>query len=265
MKRIAACILVLLCLCLPASAFAFDHQHGIWDIILKKHVIMKEDGKVSRVDYQGIKNDTGLFVTYLASLSSVKPEEYDTWTRDQKLAFLINAYNAFTIKLILDHYPVKSIRDIGSLFTKPWSIPFVDLLGQKRTLDDIEHGLIRAKGVFDEPRIHVALVCAAIGCPALRNEAYTAERLNAQLEDALHKFLSDRNRNRFNAEKNRFEISSIFKWYGQDFADKYGSLNTFLILYGQSFAAAGSPEFARINAGGFSVDYLDYDWNLNSY
>jgi len=249
---------------LSSPAMAFDHDHGVWDILLKKHVMMKDTKQSSRVDYEGIKKDEALFETYLSNLSSVSQAEFDAWTRDQRLAFLINAYNAFTIKLIVEHYPVKSIRDIGGWFKKPWKIEFVPLLEKKRSLDDIEHNLIRQKGVFDEPRIHVALVCASIGCPALINEAYAYDKLDNMLESALVHFLSDRSRNRFDREKNRFEISSLFSWYEQDFKDKYGSLNDFLIRYGKVFTLTGS-ELEIINQGKFSVDYLDYDWSLNDY
>lgn len=256
--------LVITTLSLSSNATAFDHSHGVWDILLKKHVVMRDENRSSRVNYEGMKKDVALFETYRTSLSSVSQKEYDTWTRNQKLAFLINAYNAFTIKLVLDHYPVASIRDIGGLFKSPWKIEFISLLEKTRSLDDIEHQMIRQKGVFDEPRIHVALVCAAIGCPALRNEAYTDEKLEAMLESSLVHFLSDPTRNRFNAKKNRFEISSIFNWYEQDFIDKYGSLKAFLIINAQNFTL-GNGDLDTINQGKFTVDFLDYDWTLNNY
>ena len=262
MKKVI--LILLFCIVsppLPVSA-DFDHEHGIWDILLKKHVIMKNQDRQSLVDYTGFKNDSALFVTYLTQLSLVRQPEYDTWTKNQKLAFLINTYNAFTIKLITDHYPVDSIRDIGGMFKSPWKISFIPLLGKKRSLDEIEHTMIRQKGVFDEPRIHVALVCAAKGCPALQNQAYTGGNLNTLLETALIRFLSDTSRNRFNAGKKKFELSSIFNWYKQDFSDKYGSLNQFLMIYADTFSKSPG-DLDVIKHGTFSVGYSDYDWSLN--
>ena len=264
MKRVILYILVFVISgCIPVFA-AFDHDHGVWDILLKKHVVMKDQDRQSSVDYKGFKNDSALFITYLTSLSIVRMEEYGTWTKDRQLAYLINAYNAFTIKLIIDNYPVESIRDIGGLFSSPWKIEFIPLLGKQRSLDEIEHQMIRQKGVFDDPRIHVALVCAAKGCPALQNRAFTGDALSGMLDTAMTRFLSDSTRNRFNAEKKRFEISHIFDWYRDDFKDKYGSLERFLTDHAQTLTQ--DPEsLAVISSGSFKVDFLDYDWNLNDY
>lgn len=264
MKQATLFVLIFVFSGFTQAYAAFDHNHGVWEILLKKHVVMKDQNKRSQVDYKGFKSDTGMFVTYLSNLSLVRETEYNTWTRDQKLAFLINAYNAYTIKLILDHYPVKSIKDIGGWFGSPWKMEFIPLLGKKRSLDEIEHALIRQKGVFDEPRIHVALVCAAIGCPALQNRAYTGENISSLLETALVNFLSDTSRNRFNPKKNRFEISPIFQWYGDDFKDKYGSLNQFLIINAKTFTT-DPGDIETINKHNFSVDFLDYNWSLNDY
>ena len=144
--------------------------------------------------------------------------EFDAWTKPQQQAFLINAYNAFTVELILTRYPdLKSIRDFGSVFGNPWKDKFFTLFGQPSYLDFIEHETLRKEGVYDDPRVHVAVVCASIGCPMLRNEAFTADNLEAQLDDAMRRFLSDRTRNRYNPQSKKLEISKIFDWYGKDF------------------------------------------------
>lgn len=246
----------------PLHAAAFDHEHGLLDILLKKHVIMSADKTSSRVDYQALSKDRGLMKAYLSTISSVSQAEFDSWGRKEQLAFLINAYNAYTLDLVVRHYPVKSIRNIGSFFRKTWSIPFADLFGQKRTLDDIEHGMIRKKGVYDEPKIHVALVCAAVGCPALRNEAYTAEKLDAQLEQAMVLFLSDRSRNRYDRKTRTFHVSPLFQWYGDDFKAKYGSLGQFFLAYARAFSM-DEKDVATVKKEGAAISFGDYDWALN--
>ncbi len=261
MKHLWVSAVFLFVLC-PLSAVAFDHHHGLWDIVLKKHVVMRDNGTWSQVDYRGITNDKALMGTYLNQLSSVRLNEYDSWSRDKKLAFLINAYNAFTIDLVVRNYKVKSIRDIGSMFKSVWSIRYIPILGRKRSLDEIEHELIRQKGVFDEPRIHVALVCASIGCPPLKNEAYTYENLNDQLEKALILFLSDKTRNRYDAAKKTYRVSPIFKWYEGDFKDKYGTLEKMFIGYAR-FLSRDPKEIPQMMKGGAAIEFGDYNWNLN--
>jgi len=190
--------------------------------------------------------------------------EFERWNKDQQLAFLINAYNAFTIDLILTEYPqVESIKDLGSFLQSPWKKRFFTLLGQERHLDELEHEMIRAKGVYDEPRIHVAVVCASIGCPALRDEAYVADRLDAQLEDSFKRFLSDRSRNRYNPQAGKLEVSKIFSWYKEDFDDgRFSSLNDMFARYANLLADAPANR-QHIQQGNVPIDYLDYDWALN--
>lgn len=253
---------LIFCIFLPINASAFDHQHGLFDILLKKHVVMKDDAKASQVDYKGIANDKALMGTYLGALSSVNKSDFDNWDKRKQLAFLINAYNAYTIDLVVRNYPVKSIKDIGSMLKSTWSIRFIPLLGKKRSLDEIEHEIIRKKGVYDEPRIHVALVCAAIGCPALRNEAYTYDNLDAQLEKALVLFLSDKSRNRYDSKEKKFHVSPIFKWYESDFKDKFGSLEKFFMKYSKVLSS-NEQDMAVMKQGGSSVVFGDYNWKLN--
>ncbi len=258
--------LVLSLLLHVVCVHAFDHAHTVWDGLLKRHVVLSDGGNGSRVNYRGVQAERELLVSYLKRLSSVTPGEYDGWGRDQKLAFLINAYNAFTVELILTGYPeITSIRDLGGLFRSPWKRRFFDLLGERRHLDNLEHDLIRAPGVFNEPRIHFAVNCASIGCPMLRNEAYVAERLDGQLEDAVRRFLSDRGRNRYEAERGVLRLSKIFDWYAEDFTGSdsaISGLKRFLSAYAAQLAEASDAR-QRVKSGVFRIDYLDYDWRLN--
>src|SRR6185295_5475957 len=147
------------------------------------------------------------------ALSGVSEKEFKGWAREEQMAFLINAYNAFTMEKVLTRYPdIRSIWDFGKVFGNPFKDEFFSLLGRKSSLDGIEHGLLRKKGAYDEPRIHFAVNCASVGCPMLREEAYVAERLEAQLEEQARRFLADRSRNRFAG--GRLEVSRIFDWYG---------------------------------------------------
>ena len=173
---------------LLATSFASKAQnmHEGWNTLLNNHVVAINHGHSTEVDYAAIKAKHSELKTYLDSLSAVTQNEFDTWEKPKQLAFLINAYNAFTVELILTKYPnLKSIKDLGSFFSSPWSKEFVPLLGKTRSLDDIEHGLIRGSGKYNDPRIHFAVNCASIGCPALREEAYTADTLDAQLKASL--------------------------------------------------------------------------------
>ena len=244
-------ITILLFLFSHSHALAFDHKHAAWDRLLSKHVRWISDGYASQVDYAGFKKDRAELKKYLKQLSSVSIRDFNSYSRDQRLAFLINSYNAFTIELILTKYPeIESIKDLGSIFTSPWKIKFFTLLGKKRHLDEIEHDMIRRPGVYDEPRIHYAVVCAAIGCPGIRNEAFTAGKLENQLEDSLKRFLSDKSRNRYNRDSGEIEISKIFKWYRGEFEQNRDGLRGFLGRY----ADGELPE---------KISYQRYDWSLN--
>lgn len=237
---------------------SFDHSHADWDKVLQTYVVDK--GAFSQVKYAQLKQQ-GLTQLngYLRAISSVSPNQFDQWSRSQRLAFLINAYNAFTVKIILDNYPVDSIKDIGSFFRSTWKIEFFNLFGEKTYLDYIEHELIRGNDEYSEPRIHFALVCASIGCPKLQPRAFTAENLQKMLELGAKSFLSDISRNRYDAAKKTLELSSIFKWYGGDFANKSGSVEKYVAPYITKRLA----EQQRIKSGEVAVKYLAYDWSLN--
>ena len=257
---------LVLGLALASPAFALDQGDAAWDALLKKHVSWAPGGHASTVSYTGFQQDRGALKAYLDTLSAVSRQEFDGWSKPQRLAFLINAYNAFTVELILTRYPdLKSIRDLGSLIRSPWKKQFFALLGGPRSLDDIEHGMIRAKGAYDDPRIHMGVNCASIGCPALRPEAYVAERLDAQLDDQVLRFLSDPARNRYNAERRMLEVSKIFDWYRGDFEQGYrgiDSVEAFLAAYAAQLAQRPEDQQA-IRAKKVKIAYLEYDWTLN--
>ena len=239
------------------SAAPFDHKHALWDEMLQTYVV--DHGAYSEVKYRLLKqNATDELNTYLQTLSSVSKEQFEKWNQAERLAFLINAYNAFTVKLIIDHYPVDSIKDIGGFFRSPWKIKFFTLLGEEVHLDHIEHQLIRGRD-YAEPRIHFALVCASVGCPKLQTHAFTAERIESMLEAAAENFLRDSTRNRYDAAANTLYLSSIFKWYGEDFEAKAGSVENFVASY-----ITDEPQARqRIRAKQVDVEFLDYDWSLN--
>ena len=266
MRYAASFVVATALLAASNAALAFDQNHSLWDALLKRHVLVAQNGGSSRVDYAGFHAEQSALQVYLDGLSAVTQSEYRGWTREQQLAFLINSYNAFTVELVLTRYPdLKSIKDLGSLLQSPWKKEFFVLLGAKRSLDDVEHGLIRAPGAFDEPRIHFALNCASIGCPMLRDSPYVAERLDSQLEDSVRRFLGDRSRNRYEPASAELKVSRIFDWYKADFEQgKRGtsSVLQFLARYADlladSLAARASVREARAQ-----IRYLDYDWTLN--
>jgi hypothetical protein len=263
MKQLLTSLLLLL---VSGLAQAFDHSHSTWDALLKRHVVLISDGNASQLDYAGMLADRPKLETYLESLSAVTEAEYRDWSKPQRLAFLINAYNAFTVELILTRYPdIHSIKELGSLFRSPWKQRFFTLLGKERNLDELEHELIRAPGAFDEPRIHFAVNCASVGCPMLRNEAYTAERLDVQLQDNLRRFLSDRSRNRFVSVSKRLQVSKILDWYEEDFEQGHHGIDSLQGLFARyaGLLADSETDRQRIASGDYRLAFLDYDWSLN--
>ncbi|MFY9317135.1 MAG: DUF547 domain-containing protein [Burkholderiales bacterium] len=225
----------------------FDHAHQAWDGLLRKHVVLLPGAKSSQVRYAELAKDRAALKAYLDALSGVAEAEFASWSRAHRMAFLINAYNAFTVEKVLTRYPeLRSIRDFGMLFGNPFKDEFFMLFGRKTSLDGIEHGMLRKKGAYDEPRVHFALNCASVGCPMLREEAYAGARLEAQLEDQTRRFLADRSRNRL--ADGRLELSRIFDWYQEDFAP----LERFLARYVDLPGNVSAP-----------VSFLEYDWTLN--
>jgi hypothetical protein len=245
-----------------ADAASFDHSQ--WDTLLKNNVEVHEGGKTTKVDYQAMAKERQVLTGYLDQLAKISREQFDSWPKDDQLAFLINAYNAWTVELILTKYPdLESIKDLGTLFQSPWKKAFAFLLGEKRSLNDIEHGLIRGSGRYNEPRIHFAVNCASIGCPALRNQAYRGDILEKQLEEATTLFLSDKSRNRLS--DGELLVSSIFKWYREDFERGWrgaADLPQFLALYKDSLGL-GDAETGKLTSGNIAIGFLAYDWKLN--
>ena len=259
--------LLLLCLALrPGGALsqAFDREHEIWDGLLKKHVLLLDGGRASRLRYAGMAQDHAALKGYLEKISAVEEAQFDRWTREQQEAFLINAYNAFTVEKVLTRYPdIRSIWDFGKLFGNPFKDRFFTLLGKKSSLDDIEHGLLRKK--YREPRVHFALNCASVGCPMLREEAYAGPRLERQLEEQAARFLSDRSRNRFvprspeaGPDAGTLQVSKIFDWYKEDFEPRA----QFFARYAKALADDPAAQKA-IAEGKAALGFLEYDWTLN--
>lgn len=264
--RAIASALAALVLSAPAPALALDHAHKGWDELVRRHVRVAEGGNASRVSYAGFARERGALNAVLDEYSRVTRAQFDAWGKAQQQAFLINAYNAFTVEKILTRYPaIKSIRDFGTFFGNPWKDRFFTLFGQPAYLDLVEHEILRKEGVYDEPRVHAAVVCASIGCPMLRPEAFTADKLEAQLEDGFRRFLSDRSRNRYDPRARKLEISRIFDWYGKDFErghKGYTSVRATLAKYADLLADSPADR-ALVREQKAEISFLEYDWALN--
>ncbi|UZE97699.1 DUF547 domain-containing protein [Alkalimarinus alittae] len=244
------------------AAQPLDHQ--LWDTLLKKHVVVIKNGSVTQVDYAGFQKDHVLLQRYLDSLAGITQQDFDAKTANSQLAILINLYNAATIELILTEYPnLASIKELGSFFRSPWKKTFISAFNKNLSLDEVEHDLIRGSGRYNDPRIHFAVNCASIGCPALRAEAYTAEKLQAQLDEQTRLFLADNTRNRLSGDE--LQVSSIFKWYQEDFEKGWNgidALEAFFVRYSNAIHLAKS-DVEKLKRGDISIAYLEYDWRLN--
>ena len=264
-KSLPLALLLLLSTVYSAVSLAQETLHQPWQTLLAQHVKPINNGHSSQVDYAGMKMERAQLKAYLAALSSVDKGLFDQWSAPKQLAFLINAYNAWTVEFILTAYPdLASIKDLGSFFSSPWSKKFIPLLGETRSLDNIEHQLIRGDNKYGDPRIHFAVNCASIGCPALREEAYSAEKLEQQLTEQTVRFLTDTSRNRFNDSS--MELSAIFKWYGDDFTLGFrgsNSLPTFILLYHEALNLTPDQQ-ALLKSENMDNKFLNYDWTLNA-
>lgn len=219
--------------------------HEIWDGLLRKHVA--EDGFVR---YKGFVQDSAELNRYLRLLESAHPGDKN-WTRAEQMAYWINAYNAYTVQLIVRNYPVASIKDIkrGLAFVNSvWDIKFIHIQGYTYDLNNIEHNILRP--VFKDARIHAAINCASFSCPRLFNEAFTAEKLEQQLDSSMRGFVNDPLRNQITEGK--AQISEIFKWFRGDFERDAGSVRAYLNRY---------SDVKLTDKTGIS--YLDYQWGLN--
>jgi hypothetical protein len=244
-------VLVVCMVLVPSSAWAFDFK--AWDGLVKKHVgpTTIAGVRLAGVDYPGIKKDPAYakLIAELKSFSSVSLK-----TPKENMAFWINVYNIMGVKMVVDHYPVDSIKDAGSLFGSVWKKTVGVVGGKEVTLNDIEHEILRKMG---DPRIHVAIVCASVSCPDLRSEAYTADRLDAQLDDQFKRFLENRSKGlQVDRGKGRVTLSKIFDWFEEDFEAKGGVL-PFLARY------APEKDRAFLKKENLDITYLDYNWDLN--
>lgn len=252
LRKIAASTIILILL--TVNTYGQDHQ--LFTDVLKDYV------KNGLVDYKNLRKDDRL-PRYLEQLSKTNTEEL---TRNEKLAFWINAYNAFTLHIINENYPVGSITDlhtggriIGYLLGKTvWDKEFIEINGDKYNLNKIEHEILRK---MDEPRIHFTIVCASISCPELRNEAFEANKIETQLEEQALKFTNDSSRNQFDLENREAKISEIFNWFEEDFGNSEEEVLMFIADY--------LPKEITVdinnNISEWDVSYMDYNWGLNEY
>jgi hypothetical protein len=227
---------------------AADNLHLIWSELLGKHV---SNGVV---DYQAFKNKEDRLDEYLAILNATDPEQLP---EAERLAFYINAYNAYTVKLILTHFedgrPVKSIKDIGGIFSGPWDIKLCRIGGKVYTLDNIEHDIIRP--IFKEPRIHFAVNCASQSCPPLISEAYVGSQLEDQLQASTINFINNDEFNRLDGST--LYVSKIFKWFSEDFNDD-------IVAFFRQYGRGSLQKQLSVIGDKVKVKYLDYDWSLNN-
>jgi len=252
----------------PPGPAGFDHTHAGWAKLLLLAVHTNQGGSVSKLDYQVFSDDTRTFDNYLKALSAVSVEQFEEFSRSEQLAFLLNAYNSFMVAKIMKRYPrIASVWDFGRVLNAPFKHRFFDLLGKRRSLDDIEHRLIRGDPVLMEPRIHFAVNCASVGCPALRGEPFLAPRLGAQLEDQTIRFLNDRNRNYYDDESERLIVSPLFDWYSVDFKPPKNQAPQNVVGFLLHYAAAlelSRDQQKHLADGRVTIGYSNYDWRLNA-
>ena len=242
----------------PRAPSAFDHSHALWTEVLAARV--RGEG----VEYEKLKGDRAKLDQYLASLEAVMPEEFAAWERSQRYAFWINAYNAYTIRRVVDAYPVASVKDLVDDEKRSfWDQEFVPLGrlfaeagDRKLTLNEIENEILRPK--FKDARVHAALNCASRGCPPLFDQAFVADRLERQLDQRVARWLSSPASIRYDREAKRLRVSRIFEWYRDDFVRDADSVKAWI--------AGHAPEAERAwiaGAGDLKIEYLDYSWKLN--
>lgn len=239
-----------------AATEPFSYQN--YQQILSTYV--DENGNVN---YKALKENRQNLDKFNASLATLSPQSFENWTEKEKIAFWINAYNSLTLLAIIENYPTKSIRDIPGVWTK---LQF-NVMGKEVTLDEIEHKILRVQ--FNEPRIHMGLVCASIGCPLLLQEPYTGDKLDEQLDEQTRKFIALNQNFKIDQQNNQVYLSSIFKWFGEDFIPSFNAQEKFMgsdkeraVLNFLSQYLNESEQKYLIN-GKYQIKYLDYDWSLN--
>jgi len=260
MLRWSALVLLLV----TGPVWGFDQSHQQWSQLLGQAVHWNGTHTESAVDYDYFLAHQRELDTYLSSLSEVNRQTFDSWSDALQLAFLINAYNAFTIKLILSRYPgLDSIKELGGLFRSAWKQEFFTLFGEEHHLDYIEHEMIRPR--YRDPRIHFALNCAARSCPPLLPEAFTEDNLERLFEQNINRFLGNRNLNSYDPGSRTLFISKLFDWYGEDFkVAPYGSVTGFLQRHAGALGDNESMQ-RRLQQGKQRFGYMPYDWSLNRW
>lgn len=255
-------------LALPPQAGAppsFDHSHAAWDVLLREFV--HEGGLV---DYRGLARRRAALDAYLGSLATVRADEFAAWQPAQRESFWINAYNAWTVALILDHPEVESIRDIGGIFSSVFdrrflplqhlvaALPGADASTKKPlSLGEVEHGILGRTA--RAPLFHFAIVCASRSCPELRASAYDAARLDAQLAEQARRFLADPSKNDAAIGDGSLRVSKIFDWSEKELGSYPGGIRALLREFGPA-AVAGHPDLPQVK-----LRYRDYDWSLNAW
>lgn len=254
MKKLFVLIILSVLITMITTQTSSAQTHQTFTDILKKYVIN------GLVDYKGLQKDKELD-KYLAQLSNTNPDKLN---RNEKLAFWINAYNAFTLQVVRDNYPIESITDlhtggkiIGYLLGKTvWDKEFIAINNKKYALNDIEHKILRK---MNEPRIHFAVVCASISCPELRNEAFEGDNIEAQLQEQTTKFLNDKSRNHFDLKNRKAYVSEIFNWFGEDF----GKTDENILKFISKFVPDNISKDIQSNISNWGIFFNDYDWGLN--
>jgi hypothetical protein len=228
----------------PLAASQATVDHGLYRELLQRHV---HNGLV---DYDSLKQDASLLDRYLEILAAIDP---GTLSDPQRFAFYVNAYNAWTLKLVLTHYPgIDSIKDIGSFWQSPWKMEIARIDGRRLTLDQIEHDILRAE--YKEPRVHFAINCASMGCPPLMDTPFTGLNLDAQLDHATRAFINDPRRYRL--ENGVLYVSRIFKWFSEDFDNDP-------VAFFRRYAEGDLKARLEAHSSDLRVAYLEYDWSLN--
>lgn len=261
--------------CFAAVCLAADtagrFNYADYAAVLGKHVDAN-----GMVNYERLKSHPDKLDAFIGAMARLDPNVYQRWSDNDKIAFWLNAYNALTLKVVTDHYPIKasflrslvypsnSIRQIEGV----WDEIEFEVLGERLTLDEIEHEILRKE--FNEPRIHMALVCAALGCPPLRTEPYVGARLDEQLDEQARRFLSNPQKFRIDRRRDTVYLSSIFKWFGGDFVKTYAPAagigrhdreTSAVLMFIASYLEG--PDKTYILSGAYRIKYLDYDWSLN--
>lgn len=239
---------LILIISLAISNQAYTQSQGQSNESLDK--VLKSYVKEGSVNYSGIQSNPKDLKIYLDQTSIVSKETFDSWNKNDQLAFLINIYNAHTLYLVAQNYPVKSIKDIAVNTGGPWKQPIVELFGDKISLDELEHEVIRKN--YPDPRVHFVLVCAALGCPELIDTPYEAQILEQQLEQQTKVFLLDNEKNSIDTHQKVLKLSPIFNWFKEDFILESGTVIEFV-----------NPYFGNQANSEYKIEYTNYDWSIN--